>query len=157
MRSTDIVSDLFDRLFNESSEGGDPKVPDEIEAIVNTLENKGYQVKYASPGYKNTRFNNDRDKNGVVNGKFVGTARVIFSRKYNFPNTPKGWTWKVLQNDVKALYVKPFTYNEDKGNESKEFDRWHKNYMDALREWAAALPIAGKLDSEKTEPDENFS
>lgn len=136
-------------------EANDPDINDEIEPIVNALEKKGYQIKYASPGYQNTKFANDRDKDHVVNGKFTSTARIVFSRDYKFDNTPEGWEWKTLDNGAKALYVKPYTYNKDKGTEADEYRNWRGRYMTALKKWVSEIQKVG--DETPAEKDENFS
>lgn len=152
-----LVDDMMASFFGESTKGGDPEVPDKIEPIISTLEAKGYKVKYASPGYKNTRFNNDKNKDGVINAKLQGTARIIFERNYKFPNTPKGWTWKVLDNGIKALYAKPLTYNQETmGTKENAFKTWQDFYMDSLKDWVTELPHMGTVDETKSDPDKNF-
>lgn len=150
-----MVEYMMEQFFLESSKNGDTKVPDGIENVVNILESKGYQVKYASPGHMNTTFQNDRNRDKVVNGKLTTTARVVFSRNYNFPNTPKWWEWKALHNGVKALYVKPYTFNGTEGTEKEEFSRWKDNYLNTLETWAKALPKASDDDA-KTKADKHF-
>ena len=150
-----ILDEMSLSLFGESSEKGDPKIPDVIEPAIKILESKGYKVKYASPGYVNTRFDNDRNKDGVINGKHQTTGRIVFSRNYNFPNTPDKWTWKVLNNNSKALYVKPYSYTGAEGKEDEAFIKWQTAYIDSLTTWAKALPNAGE-DKKDTAPDENF-
>ena len=158
MINTDnIVDNMFLEFFGESSNGGDDKVPDKIEPVVKTIESKGYQVKYASPGYHHTRFDNDRNKDGVINDKLVTTGRIIFSRNYKFKNTPEGWEWKVLENGVKALYVKKYTYNEKMGTEKQAFEKWQNRYLNSIKTWAAELPHVSTSDSADTKPDENFN
>ena len=149
--------DLFDQYFSESD---DVKiVPNDIEPMVKKLENKGYKVKYSSPGYSNTRFDNDKNGDGVINSKLVSTARIIFERNYRFDNTPQGWEWKVLENQAKALYVKPYTYNEDQGSKKDAFNKWQKFYLSTLSEWIDKLPQVGKEIKDENDPagDENFS
>lgn len=144
--SFDIADSVYRELFceNTTTKGGDPKIPDQIEGAVSILEGKGYKVKYSSPGYTNTKFNNDKNKDGVVNNKLTSTGRIIFSRDYKFTSTPKGWEWRALQNGVKALYVKPITYNLDKEPDTeKAFQKWKGQYMEALNKWATALPQCG--------------
>ena len=142
----------LDKIFLEA---GDPKINDEIEPIVKKLESKGYQVKYASPGYQNTKFSNDKNDDHVVNGKFVTTGRIIFSRDYKFDNTPEGWEWKSLDNGAKGLYVKPYTYNEDKGSEAEQFKLWKSRYLNSIRKWVNEIQKVG--DDSPAEKDENFS
>ena len=144
--SFDIADSVYRELFceNTTTKGGDPKIPDQIEGAVSILEGKGYKVKYSSPGYTNTKFNNDKNKDGVVNNKLTSTGRIIFSRDYKFTSTPKGWEWRALQNGFKALYVKPITYNPDKEPDiEKAFQKWKGQYMEALNKWATALPQCG--------------
>ena len=145
-----LVKDLEFLYF----EAGDPDIPDLIEPIVKQLESKGYQVKYASPGHINTTFDNDRNKDGVINSKMTSTARIIFSRDYHFKTTPQGWEWKILQNDSKALYVKPYTYNEKMGPKDEAFKKWQTFYISNIKSWVTDLPKAGS--DVKTEPDANF-
>lgn len=145
-----------DDLFFLFFEKGDKDVPDLIEPIVDTLEKKGYQVKYASPGYPESTFKNDRDKNGVVNSKLTSTARIIFSRDYKFTKTPQGWEWKILKNGSKALYVKSYTYNKKHGSGKEAQEKWQIFYIDSLKNWAASLPEAGESDKDK-EGDVNFN
>lgn len=160
INSDNVVNDLFEHFFGEStimerSDRGDPDIPDSIEPTIKILEGKGYQVKYSSPGWGNTKFKNDKDNDNVVNGKFVSTARIIFSRNYDFPNTPDHWEWRGLDNGAKALYAKPITYQKEKGTESEEFQNWKKKYLGTLHTWAKNLPEAGK-EKKESKPDENF-
>lgn len=150
---------MKDSLANELAfmyfeSDNDTDIPDLIEPIVKELESKGYQVKYASPGHINTRFNNDRNKDGVINSKMTSTARVIFSRDYRFKATPQGWEWRILHNNSKALYVKPYTFNEKMGNAEEAFKKWQTFYITNLKTWAAELPKVGS--DAKTSPDTNF-
>lgn len=158
MINTDnIVEDMMMEFFGESSNGGNDDVPDKIEPVVQMIESKGYQVKYASPGYSHTRFDNDRNKDGVINNKLVTTGRIIFSRNYEFKTTPDGWEWKVLDNGAKALYVKQYTYNKKMGNETEAFEKWQNHYMASIKKWAANLPNVGTSDSSDYKPDRGFA
>jgi len=141
-----MLDAMIYNLFGESSEEGDPKVPDLIESAVKILEDKGYDVKYASPGYVDTRFSNDRDKDGVINGKHATTGRIIFARDYSFNETPKFWEWKVLSNKSKALYVKPYSYNGPQGKEDENFKKWQAAYIDSVASWAKGLPKVGEKE-----------
>lgn len=150
---------LFEKFFGEASMKEDVKVvPDKIEPMVKKLENKNYRVKYASPGHSNTTFSNDRNDDGVVNGKMISTGRIIFEKDYAFDNTPKGWEWRVLSNGFKALYVRPFTYNKDKGSPKEAFEKWQNAYLSSLKKWIEDLPMMG-TDNPQKEPkeDKNFS
>ena len=153
MFNSTIVDDMMREFICESN---DPDIPDEIEGIVKILESKGYKVRYASPGHDNTRFYNDRNKDRIINAKLQTTARIIFERDYKFPNTPQGWKWKVLNDrDDKALYVKPYTYNEERMGSPKEaFEKWKRFYLSNLRTWAEDLSRVGHTDNDA--PDYNF-
>jgi ADP-ribose pyrophosphatase YjhB (NUDIX family) len=151
----DMSSVMMAEFFGESSEN-DSKINDKIEPFVKKIEAKGYEVKYSSPGYANTRFDNDRDKNGVINAKMVTTGRIIFARDYHFDETPQGWTWKVMNNGAKALYVKPYTYNPRMGNEETAFKKWQEFYLSNLADWIERLDNCGKDNKENPE-DTNFS
>lgn len=148
---------LDEKFFGEGASMSDniQSIPDKIEPAVKKLENKGYRVKYASPGHSNTHFSNDQNKDGVINGKLVGTGRIIFEKDYHFENSPEGWSWKVLSNGFKALYVKPLSYNPDSGKSAKEaFLEWQSKYMSELNKWIEQLPHMGSDKDGK--PDENF-
>lgn len=151
-----IVEEMTLSLFGESSEKGNPSIPDLIEPAVKILEQKGYDVKYASPGYVDTRFENDRDKDGVINGKHRTTGRIVFARDYSFNETPDRWTWKVLDNGAKALYVKPYTFSGKEGKEDEGFIKWQTAYIDSLMAWVKQLPKVGenKKSEEETSKDE---
>ena len=153
MEYTDgLVDDLFNDFFME---GNNPDIPDEIESVVKKLESKGYKVKYASPGHSNTKFSNDRNKDGIIYAKLVTTGRIIFEKDYKFKNTPQGWEWKILNNGAKALYVKKYTYNEKMGTEKEAFEKWKDFYLSTIRDWVDALPQRGS--NEETAPDTNFN
>lgn len=139
----DDIDSLFDNFFGESMKSGNPDIPDSIEDTINIIESKGYKVKYSSPGYANTRFKSDRNKDKVIYNKFISTGRVIFSYNYKFTETPKYWEWKALNNGTKALYVKPFTYNKTNGDKNEAFAKWKQSYLNELRKWAVSLPKAG--------------
>ena len=127
--------------------------PDPLKHIVVMLEGNGYRVKYSSPGYMDSYFKRDRNKDGVINGKTASSARIIFSKDYRFNTTPKYWEWKVLDNGFKALYVKPMSENEDPNQMSK----WKQKYMDSLEMWVKNLPMAGTADKEDHKEDKHFS
>lgn len=128
-----ITDDLYENLFAESS----VKTPIEMSKIVDKLDSKGYKVKYASPGYLNTRFKNDRDKNIIINGKLTSTARVIFKDRELKVEAPDLWEFKVLE-DCTALYVKPYSYSEEfQGTPDEAFSKWQEEYMNSLDRWAS--------------------
>lgn len=147
-----LVKDL---MFIYGFESSDPNVNDEIEPVVKALEKKGYNVKYSSPGYDETRFDNDRNDDGVINSKLVSTARIIFDSNHNFKVTPQCWEWKILKNGSKALYVKPYSYNPKAGTKKEAFIKWKERYMANLRSWVVDLPKAG-TETKSAPADTNF-
>lgn len=155
LESTNLVDSMFKGFFeaNENHDMSNEKTPDPIKHIVVMLEGKGYRVKYSSPGYMDSYFKRDRNKDGVINGKTASSARIIFSKDYRFNTTPKYWEWKVLDNGFKALYVKPMSENEDPNQMSK----WKQKYMDSLEMWVKNLPMAGTADKEDHKEDKHFS
>ena len=147
-----LLENMMNEYFNEASNN---EIPDLIENAVKILERKGYRVKYASPGHLNTNFKQDKNNDHVVYGKFASTGRIIFERDYKFKNTPQGWEWKVLHNNAKALYVKPYTYNEKMGSKEEAFKKWQTFYIDSIKSWANSLPPVGI--EKDTPPDDNFN
>lgn len=147
-----LVKDL---MFIYGFESSDPNINDEIEPVVKALEKKGYNVKYSSPGYDETRFDNDRNDDGVINSKLVSTARIIFDSNHNFKVTPQCWEWKILKNGSKALYVKPYSYNPKTGTKKEAFIKWKERYMANLRSWVVDLPKAG-TETKSVPADTNF-
>lgn len=164
--SRDVLGEMFYEFFGEMPPESrwtngyilenDNNIPDEIEPIVKIIEDKGYDVKYASPGYVDGHFKGDRNKDGVVNGKMVSTGRVIFARNYRFGKTPEGWGWKALHNGFKALYVKPHSENPDIPNEANVI-KWHNDCLRNLRKWAEELPEMGTLKDSDLEEDKHFT
>lgn len=155
MESTNLVDSMFKGFFeaDENQDDSNEKTPDPIKHIVVALEGKGYRVKYSSPGYMDSHFKRDRNKDGVINGKTASSARIVFSKDYRFNTTPKYWEWKVLDNGFKALYVKPMSENDDPNQMSK----WKQKYMDSLEMWVKNLPMAGTADKEDHKEDKHFS
>lgn len=155
MESTNLVDSMFKGFFEagENQDDSNEKTPDPIKHIVVALEGKGYRVKYSSPGYMDSHFKRDRNKDGVINGKTASSARIVFSKDYRFNTTPKYWEWKVLDNGFKALYVKPMSENDDPNQMSK----WKQKYMDSLEMWVKNLPMAGTADKEDHKEDKHFS
>lgn len=155
LESTNLVDSMFKGFFeaDENQDNSNEKTPDPIKHIVVALEGKGYRVKYSSPGYMDSYFKRDRNKDGVINGKTASSARIVFSKDYRFNTTPKYWEWKVLDNGFKALYVKPMSENDDPNQMSK----WKQKYMDSLEMWVKNLPMAGAADKEDHKEDKHFS
>ena len=155
--ATNLVDPLWKTIFeadeSDKKDDSNEKTPDPIKNIVLNLEGKGYRVKYSSPGYMDSHFKRDKNKDGVINGKTASSARIVFSKNYRFNTTPKYWEWKVMENGFKALYVKPISENDDPNQMSK----WKEKYMQSLETWVKNLPMAGTAKDENSDPDKNFS
>jgi len=119
------------------------KTPDRLKTIVETLEQKGYYVKYSSPGYNDTTFKSDRNDDQIVNGQFISTARIIFAGDYDFKSTPEGWVWKRLNEGNIGLYSKPKYFNKNT-NPHDDPKTKYKQYIDEclkeLQYWVDELP-----------------
>lgn len=147
-----ILSCVYNKYFTATESNKEhtiKKVPDKIEEVVKILERKGYKVKYSSPGYSNSSFKNDRNKDGIISGKFVSTAKLIFDEDYTFHSLPKKWEFKYVDDGNKALYVKPLTYNKDKGSPKEEYNKWRESYMYELKKWVNELPYKDKIDKDE--------
>lgn len=120
------------------------KTPDRLKFIVQLLENKGYFVKYSSPGYVHTKFDNDRNDDGVINGKFATTARIIFANDYDFKlPAPKYWEWKRLNEGNDGLYTEPKRFSYDNDSDA-ELNAWREKYLNSLEQWVKELPYNKK-------------
>lgn len=117
----------------------------EMKPIVDKLNEKGYKVKYASPGHKNLRKKEDKEPDGVYNGKLYSDARIMFDKEYDMGEAPKGWKWRIVDGCF-YLDVKDKTHNpdEDKRTPDEIFAEWKKEYMDSLRKFV------DELDSKKS-------
>lgn len=120
---------------------------DEIKPIVDKLNEKGYKVKYASPGHNKLRKKEDQEPDGVYNGKLYSDARVMFDKEYNMGEAPKCWKWRIVDG-CSYLDVVERKYDSEKGTPDEEFSRWKKEYMDSLKKFVDDL---GKEKSEKEE------
>lgn len=126
---------------------------DEIRTIVADLNKKGYKVKYASPGHLNLRKKEDKDLDGLYYGKLYSDARVVFDKDYGFPNAPKYWYWKQINDNRDYLDVKDCHYNSKDGSPNEAFSKWKTNYMNSLREWVSKL--SNKNDSKEEDKRNN--
>lgn len=130
------------------------QMEDEIRPIVNTLEEKGYKVKYASPGHKNLRKKEDAEPDGVYYQKLYSDARIMFDDKYDFSDTPEGWHWREVDG-CSYLDITPKSYKEEDGTPDEAFTKWKNDYMSSLKEFVNKLKSKG--DSEKTESVDEFA
>lgn len=115
------------------------KKPDDgMMDILQTLNRKGYKTKYSCSGHKSS-FKEDRDDNGVINGKLTSGARIMFMDDYEFPDPPKHWGWKTVDGKD-YLYVISKYHNADRVDVDKAFDAWKNKYMGTLKRWVDELP-----------------
>nr|DAS58608.1 MAG TPA: hypothetical protein [Caudoviricetes sp.] len=117
----------------------------DIKPILDILNRKGYHTKYSCSGHEKTRITNDRDRNGVYNGKLYTTARITFDKIYKLPSTPD--RWRVSEKDGKtSIYSNPYSYGEHQGSPDEAFPKWKEMYMATLKSWAENLPEVGKKE-----------
>ena len=118
----------------------------EIAPIVDMLEEKGYRVKYASPGHSKLCKKEDKEPDGVYKGKIYSDARIMFEEKYDFSGCPEGWHWREVDG-CSYLDINEKTYDEKDGTPNEAFDKWKKSYMNSLKNWVSDLKYE---DSEKS-------
>lgn len=132
----------------------------EMKPIVDKLNEKGYKVKYASPGHKNLRKREDKEPDGVYNGKLYSDARIMFDKEYNMGEAPKGWKWRIVDGcsylDIKEKSHDP---ENDKRTPDEIFAEWKKEYMDSLRKFVDQLSSedSGEVKDVKESVDNIFS
>ena len=140
-----IVESGEEEVFLEAA-----KIDDDIKDIVDTLNEKGYTVKYSCSGHPSSRAKNDNKRDGVRYGKLYTTARIVFDKIYDFPNIPTGWEKKILDEDKTAIYVKEPEFKIINGLPLTQYYNWKKKYMYHLEKWAKELP-----KENETKDDEN--
>ena len=122
------------------------KKPDDgMMEILDTLNRKGYKTKYSCSGHKRS-FKEDRNDDGVINGKLTSGARIMFMDDYEFPDPPKHWGWKTVDGKD-YLYVIAVSHNADKIDSGKAFDAWKNKYMASLKRWVDSLPDQKDADT----------
>lgn len=119
-------------------------IEDEMKPIVQKLNDKGYKVKYSSPGHRSLRKKEDKEPDGVYYNKLYSDARVMFDNKYSFPDSPKYWHWRDVDG-CSYLDITPIPYKDKDGNPDDVFKKWKENYMNSLKEFVDGL----KDNSEK--------
>jgi hypothetical protein len=146
------VTESTDDLIMEAAD-----MEDEIRPIVSKLNEKGYKVKYASPGHTKLRKKEDREPDGVYHGKLYSDARIMFTDKYDFPAPPKYWHWREVDG-CSYLDITPKGYDVQ-GNKTPDeaFKEWKSDYMASLRSFVDSLPANGKKESEDKETEESVS
>lgn len=122
----------------------------DMKPIISKLNGKGYETKYSCSGHPSSKDKDDIYKDGVKNGKLYSTARIVFAEIYDFPNIPKYWSKKILDDDKTALYVKAPTFTVLKGLPEAQYKNWKARYMDNLKKWANELPNKKDLKDDDT-------
>lgn len=116
------------------------EMEEEIKPIVDTLNKKGYTVKYASPGHKNLKKKEDVDSDKVYYDRLYSDARIMFDNLYEMGDAPKYWYFRVVDGCT-YLDITPFKYDkEGKDSPDKAFDKWKVNYMNSLKNYVEELP-----------------
>ena len=154
--SVELPSNVFVELTNLYERGAidletymdcylEAKKPDDgMMEILDTLNRKGYKTKYSCSGHKRS-FKEDRNDDGVINGKLTSGARIMFMDDYEFPDPPKHWGWKTVDGKD-YLYVIAVSHNADKIDSDKAFDAWKNKYMASLKRWVDSLPDQADAD-----------
>ena len=154
--SVELPSNVFVELTNLYESGVidletymdcylEAKKPDDgMMEILDTLNRKGYKTKYSCTGHKRS-FKEDRNDDGVINGKLTSGARIMFMDDYEFPDPPKHWGWKTVDGKD-YLYVISVSHNADKIDSDKAFDAWKNKYMASLKRWVDSLPDQADAD-----------
>ena len=154
--SVELSSNVFVELTNLYESGAidletyldcylEAKKPDDgMMEILDTLNRKGYKTKYSCSGHKRS-FKEDRNDDGVINGKLTSGARIMFMDDYEFPDPPKHWGWKTVDGKD-YLYVISVSHNADKIDSDKAFDAWKNKYMASLKRWVDSLPDQAEAD-----------
>ena len=168
--SVDLSSNVFVELTNLYESGAidletymdcylEAKKPDDgMMEILDTLNRKGYKTKYSCSGHKRS-FKEDRNDDGVINGKLTSGARIMFMDDYEFPDPPKHWGWKTVDGKD-YLYVISVSHNADKVDSDKAFDAWKNKYMASLKRWVDSLPDqadADKIIKNKAKDEEDVT
>ena len=168
--SVELPSNVFVELTNLYESGAidletymdcylEAKKPDDgMMEILDTLNRKGYKTKYSCSGHKRS-FKEDRNDDGVINGKLTSGARIMFMDDYEFPDPPKHWGWKTVDGKD-YLYVIAVSHNADKIDSDKAFDAWKNKYMASLKRWVDSLPDqedADKIIKTKAKDEEDVT
>ena len=155
--SVDGNFDESERCYLESmddeeffTEAGERDIDSDLKPLIKKLNEKGYKTKYSCSGHPSARSKNDVFRDGIRNGRLYSTARIIFDKIYDFPNTPKYWEKKILDEDKVALYVKPPHFRIINGLPKDQYKNWKERYMYQLEKWVDELP-----DEKDTKDDKN--
>lgn len=130
-----------DKELKESAEileASKDDIDEDIRAIVDKLNRKGYKTKYSCSGHTKARIKEDGYRNGIYKGKLYTTARIVFDDDYKL-NPPKGWKIKTFDGKIGIYPVAP-DYNYSNGVPDDAFEKWKNEYMAELKMWVNGLP-----------------
>ena len=130
-----------DKELKESAEileASKDDIDEDIRAIVDKLNRKGYKTKYSCSGHTKARIKEDGYRNGIYKGKLYTTARIVFDDDYKL-NPPKGWKIKTFDGKIGIYPVAP-DYNYSNGVPDDAFKKWKNEYMAELKMWVNGLP-----------------
>lgn len=137
----DNIEDKLDN-YNEAVE-----IEDEIKPIVNKLNEKGYTVRYASPGH-HIKKKEDNDKDGKYYGKLYSDARIMFDNNYNLGEAPEYWHFRIVDGCSYLDITPKDTNSKTEDDLSSDFFNWKKSYMNTLEKWADELEDNKNVRSE---------
>ena len=130
-----------DKELKESAEileASKDDIDEDIRAIVDKLNRKGYKTKYSCSGHTKARIKEDGYRNGIYKGKLYTTARIVFDDDYKL-NPPKGWKIKTFDGKIGIYPVAP-DYDYSNGVPDDAFEKWKNEYMAELKMWVNGLP-----------------
>ena len=113
-------------------------IDEDIRALVDKLNQKGYKTKYSCSGHTKARIKEDGLRNGIYNGKLYTTARIVFDDDYKL-SPPKGWKVKTFDGKIGIYPIAP-NYEYKDGVPDDAFEKWKNDYMAELKLWVNDLP-----------------
>ena len=146
-----------EKLAKESSEDlltEAANMENEIKPIVAKLNEKGYKVKYASPGHRKLRKKEDEKSDGIYYDKLYSDARIMFKDLYKFPDAPKYWHWREVDG-CSYLDISPIPYDKKKGTPDEAFAKWKDNYMYNLKVYVDKLKDNNSKEVEESVIEES--
>lgn len=148
-----------DKELKESAEifeASKDEIDEDIRALVDKLNRKGYKTKYSCSGHTKARIKEDGYRNGIYKGKLYTTARIVFDDDYKL-NPPKGWKVKTFDGKIGIYPIAP-DYEYKDGIPDDAFDKWKNEYMAELKMWVNGLPDKpGPIEESVDELLDNFS
>lgn len=156
-RDIEEAAIMYESYFMEKRQ-----LEDSFKDVVDTFNNKGYKVKYASPGHPGLRKKVDKPADdslekhdGVYYDHLYSDARIMFKDKYKFPDPPKYWHWREVDG-CSYLDISPIRYDKEKDGDVKTAIRnWKQDYMRSIRKYVKEIEPNGGKDEAK-EKEESF-